>query len=57
MPYGVDKSGALKPEERFALAERDAMIERDGYRCWRCGEQLASSRGERAHLLTGARSC
>ena len=51
MLHGVDISGSLTPELRYALAERDKMIERDGWTCWRCHEPLSSHRGQRAHRI------
>jgi hypothetical protein len=43
--------GRLSAHQRYALDERDAMIERDGYNCWRCGVYLPGQRGARAHRV------
>lgn len=43
--------GRLSAHQRFALDERDAMIDRDGYNCWRCGVYLHGQRGARAHRI------
>lgn len=43
--------GRLCAHKRYALDERDAMIDRDGYNCWRCGCYLPGQRGARAHRI------
>lgn len=43
--------GRLSAHQRYALDERDAMIDRDGYNCWRCGCYLPGQRGARAHRI------
>jgi hypothetical protein len=43
--------GRLTAHQRYALDERDAMIDRDGYNCWRCGCYLPGQRGARAHRI------
>lgn len=51
MLYGVEIFGRVSPQVKYALEERDKMIERDGWICWRCGEYLPQSRGQRAHRI------
>lgn len=46
-----DIYGHIWPHQRYALEERDAMIERDGWNCWRCGCFLPGQRGARAHRI------
>ena len=43
--------GRLTRHQRYALDERDKMIDRDGYNCWRCGIYLPEARGGRAHRI------
>jgi len=43
--------GRLSAHQRFALDERDAMIDRDGWNCWRCDVYLPGQRGARAHRI------
>lgn len=45
------EEGRLTAHQRYALGERDAMIERDGYNCWRCDVFLPGQRGARAHRI------
>lgn len=45
------EEGRLSAHQRFALDERDAMIERDGWNCWRCDVYLPGQRGARAHRI------
>lgn len=37
--------------QKYALQERDAMIKRDGYLCWKCGVFITRSADERGFLL------
>lgn len=43
--------GRLTRHQRYALEQRDLMIDRDGYNCWRCGKFLPESHGGRAHRI------
>lgn len=51
MYFGIDKSGPLSNEDLYAIEERQAMIRRDGYHCFRCGKRLYSARGQRCHII------
>ena len=48
---GVDLYGRISKQTLYALEERDKMIEREGWYCWRCKIHLPDSRGQRAHRI------
>lgn len=56
MANGLNLTGRLSNAIKYALEERDKMIERDGYLCWRCGRPLLDTFCGRAHRLARTRN-